>query len=175
MMLKIENIYNFLIHYLSKFILEQISLQNEKNLRKNNQSNIQSNPSKRYFLKGNSSEMSDSFKRDDNYNYLKIFETSKKHSTSNLFQSPNQSHLINDMMCPSNIIENSSNDKFSTFSTQNQCIQMNEKDYNSWGYSGTKSFVNKTQQASHKNSNSNRNEMMIPDPIHSKDIFKSYM
>jgi hypothetical protein len=78
-------------------------------------------------------------------------------------------------MYPSKIIENSSNNKFSTLSTQNHCTQMNEKDYNSWGYSGTKSFVNKTQQAPNKNSNSNRNDMMIPDPIHSKDIFKSYM
>jgi hypothetical protein len=117
--------------------------------------------------------MEDSLVNDANdYNYLKMFETSK-------YPSNNLNYLSSTAINTNNISTNSYsscnnyfNENFSTNST------INEKTFNSWGYSNKKTTSNQ-----YTNYNTSIDmfildthtglDIDLPDPLHYKDIFNS--
>ena len=139
------------------------------------QSIIQSNLSNRYSNSniGNSFFLSETSNGDDNFNYLKMFETSNdtnhfnlKHKTS--IYPPVINDIISDKRC-----ENLYHDTYSTNPTLNQFNQVNDKEFNSWGYSVIKTPNNKTQQTGYMHKIPSKKDIDIPNPLHYKDIFKS--
>jgi len=108
----------------------------------------------------------------DNYNYLKMFETTK-YPSNYLNYVPSTalySNNISTNLYSSNNSNNCFKDNFSTNST------INEKAFNSWGYSNRKPSYQNTNNNSIFSFNLDKQpgyDVDIPDPLHYKDIFNS--
>ena len=102
-----------------------------------------------------------------------MFDTTKNSNSFN-YRQPNAylNNVNKDII--SNKGKNCYNDTYSTNSTLNQNNFVNEKDFNSWGYSAIKTLktVN-TLEKKQSYPNNFENSMDVPEPIYYKEIFKS--